>query len=309
MTNKPVDIIIIGGGPVGLTAAIYAARLGMKTEVFESQMLGGRAAESPEVWNCPGFPKGTSGVELVSRMTQQAKKFGAELLFFEEVLNLKLESQPRTVTTRSGGHECFGLIIATGTQRIKLMVPSETKFLGRGVSYCAVCDGPLFKDKEVIIVGSGNEAFEDALYLSGFSRKVLLVTHKAEVEAEKTLISECKAKGNIEVLKARMKSIVGDSSVTAARIVDLETEKEMTVPVDGIFFSLGGTPMTNLVKAAGIAVDERGCIKVDRKQATNIEGVYAAGDCTCGGMQIVTAAGEGAMAAIQVFRYVKKLKG
>jgi thioredoxin reductase (NADPH) len=271
-------------------------------------MLGGRAAEAPEVWNFPGFPEGTGGVELVNRMVAQAEKFGAELLFPEKVLNLKLEDQAKTVTTRSGELGCLGLIIATGTQRKKLMVPGETKFLGRGVSYCAVCDGPLFRNKDIIVVGSGNEAYEDALYLSGSSRKVLLVTHKADVEAEKALTEECKAKGNIEVVKAKMKSVVGDNSVTAARIFDLEAKKETTVPVDGVFFSLGGTPMTDLVKAAGIAVDERGCIKVDRRQATSIEGVYAAGDCTCGGMQIVTAAGEGAMAAIQAYRHVKKTK-
>jgi thioredoxin reductase (NADPH) len=308
MTGRLVDIIIIGGGPAGLTAAIYAARLGMKTQVFEGQTLGGRAAEAPEVWNFPGFPEGTSGVELVNRMVQQAEKFGAELLFPEEILNLKLKDQTKTVTTRSVEYSGLGLIITTGTQRKKLMVPGEAEFLGRGVSYCAVCDGPLFKDKKVIVVGSGNEAFEDALYLSGFSRNVLLVTHKAEVEAEKMLVDKCKAKGNIEVTKAGIKSVTGENSVTAAHVFDLEAEKEMTVPVDGVFFSLGGTPMTSLVKAAGIAVDDRGCIKVDRRQATNIEGVYAAGDCTCGGMQIITAAGEGAMAAIQAYRYVKKEK-
>jgi thioredoxin reductase (NADPH) len=305
MTDGPLDVIIIGGGPAGLTAAIYASRLGMKTRLFERQMFGGRAAEAPEVWNFPGFPEGTGGAELVDRMAQQAWKFGADLLFPVEVLNLKLGDQLKAVATRSGEYYCVGLIVATGTTRRKLLVPGETEFLGRGVSYCAVCDGPLFRNKKVVIVGSGNEAFEDAIYLSGLLSKVLLVTHRNEIEAEKALVDECQAKGNVEIVKARMKSVVGENLVTAVRIANLESGKEETVPVDGVFFSVGGVPMTNLVKEAGIKVDKRGCINVDRRQATNIEGVYAAGDCTCGGMQIITAAGEGAMAAIQAYRHVK----
>jgi len=308
MVNEHVDIIIIGGGPAGLSAAIYAARLGMKTKVFESSVLGGRAAEAPEVWNFPGFPEGISGIELIDRITQQASKFGAELLFPEEVLNLALNGPVKTVTARSGEYHCFAIIIATGTQRKKLLVLGETEFLGRGVSYCAVCDGPLFRDRIVAVVGSGNEAFEDALYLSNLSKKVFLVTHNEEIKAEKALVDECEERPNIEIVKARIESILGKDFVLAVKIVNFEDGKEARISIDGVFISIGGVPMTNLVKAAGIEVDERGCIKVDRRQITNIEGVYAAGDCTCGGMQIITAAGEGAMAAIQAYRHVKKMK-
>jgi len=307
LEDKIADVIIIGGGPAGLTAAIYAARLGMKTQVFERWMLGGRAADAPEIWNFPGFPEGISGVELTGRMIKQAEMFGADLRTPEEVPNLSLDSQIKSVTTRSGSFQCYSVIIATGTQRKKLLVPGEAKFLGRGVSYCAVCDGPLFRGKVVAVVGSGVEAFEDAHYLSSLAEKVILITHNEEITAEKVLVDECEKKGNVEIVKAKLKSIIGGEIVTSVKIVHFNGDEE-EIPVDGIFPSLGGVPMTNLVKKAGILVDKRGCLKVDRRQAANVEGVYAAGDCTCGGMQIVNAAGEGAMAAMQAFRYVKKIK-
>jgi thioredoxin reductase (NADPH) len=308
MANEQVDVIIIGGGPSGLSAAIYAARLGMKTKLFEGNILGGRAAEAPEVWNFPGFPEGISGVELIDRMAQQASKFGAKLLYPEEVLSLVLNGSVKTVTLRSGEYHCFAAIIATGTQRKKLLVPGETEFLGRGVSYCAVCDGPLFRDRNVAVVGSGNEAFEDAVYLSNLSKNVFLIMHNEEIKAEKALVDGCEGQPNIDIVKAEVKSILGEDFVSAIEIVNFEDRKETRVSVDGVFISVGGVPMTSLVKMAGVEVDERGCIKVDRRQTTNIEGLYAAGDCTCGGMQIITAAGEGAMAAMQAYRYVKKTR-
>lgn len=307
MAGEISDVVIIGGGPAGLTAAIYTARLGMKTRLFESNLLGGRAANAPEVWNFPGFPEGISGMELMSRIVQQAEKFGAELRVPEEVLGLKLDSRIKSVATRAGRFECYSVIIATGTQRKKLLVQGETEFLGRGVSYCAVCDGPLFRRKVVAVVGSGLEAFEDACYLSSLARRVLLITHDEEITAEKAIVDECKEKGNAEIIKARVKAIMGEELVNSVKVAYFDGG-EGEIPIDGVFLSLGGVPMTDLVKRAGIRVDERGCMLVDRRQATNLEGVFAAGDCTCGGMQIVTAAGEGAMAAIQAFRYVKKIK-
>ena len=306
MVNELSDIIIIGGGPAGLTAAIYSARLGMKTLLFEGKLLGGRAAEAPAVWNFPGFPEGITGVELVDQMAKQAEKFGAELRLPEEVLDLSLDGALKEVMTRSGTYRSPGVIISTGTQRKKLMVPGETEFLGRGVSYCAVCDGPLFRGKTVAVVGSENEALEDALYLSSISKKVFLITQHGGIEAEKALVDECQKKTNIETIKSNVKSILGDRYVESIAIIDFSSDKEREIPVDAVFISVGGVPMTNLVRKAGIVVDERGCIKVDRRQATNMEGVYAAGDCTCGGMQIITAAGEGAMAAIQAYRHVKR---
>jgi len=218
-----------------------------------------------------------------------------------------LDSQIKSVTTRSGSFQSYSVIIATGTQRKKILVPGETEFLGKGVSYCAVCDGPLFQGKIVAVVGSGSEAFEDAQYLSNLSRKVVLIIHNEEITAEKVLIDKCERKSGLEIVKAKVKSIMGRELVNSVKIIHFEGGEE-EISIDGIFLSLGGVPMTSLVKKVGILVDKRGCMQVDRRQATNLEGIYAAGDCTCGGMQIVTAAGEGAMAAMQAFHYVKKIK-
>ncbi len=146
------------------------------------------------------------------------------------------------------------------------------------------------------------------MYLSSLSKRVFLITHDGEIEAEKALVDECEEKTNIEIIKAKVEKVIGGRYVESIRIVDLNSDAEEEIPVEGVFISVGGVPMTDLVRKAGIKVDERGCIKVDRRQATNMEGVYAAGDCTCGGMQIITAAGEGAMAAMQAYRYVKRAR-
>lgn len=308
MVSESYDVIIIGGGPAGLTAAIYAARMGMRMLLLESGVLGGRALWAPVVENYPGFPEGISGTELIERIVEQAKKFGAEMKFPEEVLDITLDEKVKTVKTRLGEYRAFSIIIATGAQNRRLLVPGETEFLGQGVSYCAVCDGPLFKGKVTAVIGSSDEALEDALYLSNLSKKVILATQKQQIEASKTLLETCKGKENIQIINARVKSILGGKYVKSISILDLESNKESEIPVDGVFISLGGIPMTSLAKKAGITVDERGCIKVDRRQATNVEGIFAAGDCTCGGMQIVTATGEGARAAMQAYQYVRSIK-
>lgn len=308
MSNQLFDVIIIGGGPAGLTAAIYAARMGMKMLILESGMFGGRAMLAPWVENFPGFPEGISGTELMDRMLAQAKKFGANMRFPEEVLDLASDGKVKIVKTRLGEYQAHSIIIVTGTQSKRLLVPGETEFLGQGVSYCAVCDGPLFKGKITAVVGSSEEALEDVLYLSNLSKKVILVTEKQHIDASNTLLQTCSGKANVEITKAKVKSILGDRFVTSILVLDSETNIESEIPVNGVFISLGGIPMTNLAKKIGIIVDERGCIQVDRRQATNVDGVFAAGDCTCAGMQIVTASGEGARATLQAYQYVKSVK-
>jgi thioredoxin reductase (NADPH) len=308
MSDQLFDVIIIGGGPAGLAAAIYAARMGMKMLILESGMFGGRATLAPWVENFPGFPEGISGAELMDRMLAQAKKFGANMRFPEEVLDLASDGRVKIVKTRLGEYRAYSIIIVTGTQSRRLLVPGETEFLGQGVSYCAVCDGPLFKGKITAVVGSSEEALEDVLYLSNLSKKVILVTEKKHVDASNTLLQTCSGKSNVEIIKAKVKSILGDRFVTSILVLDSETNIESEIPVNGVFISLGGIPMTNLAKKIGIIVDERGCIQVDRRQVTNVEGVFAAGDCTCGGMQIVTASGEGARATLQAYQYVRSVK-
>jgi thioredoxin reductase (NADPH) len=302
--SEPYDVIIIGAGPAGLAAAIYAARMKMRALVLESSLPGGRTVYAPLVENFPGFPEGIVGAELADKMVKQAERFGAEIRFSEEVLDIALEDKIETVVTRSGKFQGLSVIVATGTQQKKLLVPGESEYIGRGISYCAVCDGPLFRNKTVAVVGSNDYALEDALYLSSLSKRVLLVLHKEEIEAAKMLVEKAKEKTNIDIVKAKVKEIVGNGFVKAVRVVD-SRGKEDTLKVDGVFILVGNLPMTNIVRKAGVSVDERGCIKVDRRQATNVKGVFAAGDCTCGGMQIITAAGEGATAAVQAYRHVR----
>jgi thioredoxin reductase (NADPH) len=306
--ERTYDLIIIGGGPSGLTAGIHTSRLGLKTAVFEAGMLGGRAAEASMYENFPGFPEGIVGQELIERMEKQISKFGAEVKVFEEAIDLQVKGALKTVTTSKAIYRSFALIIATGTQRRKLGVAGENEFLGRGVSYCRVCDGPFFKGLRVAVVGFTKEAIEDSLSMAEMSKEILLITHEEKIEAADALKEKLLKKTNIKIVNGKVAAILGEKVVKAIKIVESTSKQELLEKVDGVFISLGWVPTTEIVRKAGIEVDERGCIKVDRWQRTNIEGVFAAGDCTCGGMQVVTAAGEGAMAATTALKYIRGKK-
>jgi len=308
MPQKTYDIIVVGAGPAGLTAGIYAARIGLKTLILEGTLLGGRAIEAAMVENFPGFPNGITGSELIQRMIDQAKKFGAELKFPEEVVKMDLGGETKIVNTKKETYQAQALILSTGAQRKKLLVPGESKFLGQGVSYCPICDGAFFKGLAVTVIGSGDEAANDALFLTKIARKVTMISSKEEMEMSEALRKKLEEKNFQVLLNARVRSIEGDTSVKAITIVDIKTNKQQKIPTDGVFISLGRVPMTQVVQKAGIEVDKIGCIKVDRRQRTNVEGVFAAGDCTCGGMQMVTAAGEGATAAIRASTYIKRTR-
>ena len=306
--ERTYDLIIIGGGPAGLTAGIHTSRLGLKTAVLEAGMLGGRAAEASMYENFPGFPEGIVGKELIERIRKQISKFGAEVKVFEEAIDLEVKGALKTVTTSKAIYRSFALIIATGTQRRKLGVAGENEFLGRGVSYCRVCDGPFFKGLRVAVVGFTKEAIEDSLSMADMSKEVLLITHEEKIEAAEALKKKLREKANIKIVNGKVAAILGEKVVKAIKIVESTSKQKLLEKVDGVFISLGWVPTTEIVRKAGIEVDERGCIKMDRWQRTNIEGVFAAGDCTCGGMQVVTAAGEGAMAANTALKYIRRKK-
>ncbi|HLN89461.1 MAG TPA: FAD-dependent oxidoreductase [Candidatus Binatia bacterium] len=304
--DEKCDVLIVGAGPAGLTAAIYSAWLGLKTIILETGITGGRAWLAPKIENFPGFPEGIKGSELVEKMNQQALRFNAQFKSDEEVVGLDLKGKTKKVTSRKQSYETSALIIATGTQRRKLRVPGETDFLGRGVSYCAVCDGPFFKNKIVAVVGNDEEAAIDALSLADISSKVMIVDQEKKSEIEGTLLDRIKGKANVETVSGQVTKIMGDKVVKSLRVLRIDTQQEEEITVNGVFVSLGGVPLTAIVQNAGIAIDRNGCLTIDRQQRTNIEGVFAAGDCTCGGMQVVTAAGEGAMAAMRASAYVRR---
>jgi len=307
--SRKIDVLIIGAGPAGLTAAIYSAWLGLRTVVLEAGIVGGRAWLAPKIENFPGFEFGVKGNDLVEKMRSQALRFHAQISDTEEVVGLDLKGDCKRVISRTQSYEGSALIIATGTQRRKLLVTGETDFVGRGVSYCVTCDGPFFRNSTVAVVGNGEEAAIDALFMADLASRVLLVSEQQELNFEGTLLNRLRNKPNIEVIKGQVVRIVGEQVVKAVSILEFDSRREVQRDVKGVFVSLGGVPMTAIVRNAGVATDRTGCLIVDRQQKTNIEGVFAAGDCTCGGMQVVTAAGEGAMAAMRASAYVRKANG
>ena len=304
--NREIDVLIVGGGPAGLTAAIYSSWLGLRTVVLEAGVVGGRAWLAPKIENFPGFEFGVGGSELVEKMRLQALRFHAKISDGEEVVGLDLQGECKRVVSRRQSYEASSLIISTGTQRRKLLVAGETDFVGRGVSYCVTCDGPLFKNANVAVVGNGEEAAVDALFLADLARRVLLVSEQRELNFDGALLDRLRSKANVEVVKGQVVRVMGEQVVKALRVLEFESKREVELDVKGVFVSLGGVPMTAIVKNAGVATDRTGCLIVDRQQKTSVDGVFAAGDCTCGGMQVVTAAGEGAMAAMRASAYVRK---
>lgn len=305
MTEEVYDVIILGGGPAGLTAGIYTARQGLRTLLMEGGKLGGRAMGPHRIDNFPGFPEGISGAELMERFIKQARRFGVEFRR-EMVLGLNTVNDLKTVITRKSIYQAKAAVIATGIQRKQLMVPGELEYKGRGVSYCTICDGPLYADKVVAIIGPGKEAVEEALRLAEIAKKVYAIPGVKGYEGEFEELEALAEDERIEIIKGvDVESIGGDNYVTHIELKDLETRR---LDVDGVFIILENVPTTNILREAGILTNESGCVLVDKDQQTNIEGVFAAGDCVCGGMQVVTASGEGGRAGMSVLRYVKSLK-
>jgi thioredoxin reductase (NADPH) len=295
------DVIILGGGPAGLTAGIYTARHNLRTLLLEEDKLGGRASGEHWLDNFPGFPEGISGADLMGRFIAQAERFGVEFRM-ESVLELSVMDDLKMITTRSGMYQGRTVVVATGIQRKKLRVPGELEFKGRGVSYCSICDGPLYAGKIVAVVGPGEEAVDEALRMAEIASKVYAIPGVKGYGEEGERLLEHEER--IEVVgEAEVESINGDIFVTH---IELKGSQSRTLEVDGVFIILDKVPTTAIIREAGILTNESGCILVDKDQQTNIEGVFAAGDCVCGGMQVVTAAGEGGKAGLAVLRYVKQ---
>lgn len=299
--SKPdYDVIIIGGGPAGLTAGIYSASLGLKTLILEGK-FSPRLKLIKKLYNYPGFPEGISGIELYERMRRQAEKFGVEFKR-DNAINLVLNGPIKTITTTYETLTSKVVIICIGLKRFKPILEGEDKYIGIGVSYCTVCDGPLFRNRDVCVIGEGEIAIRDAIFLSAIARKTYFIPLK---KLDSKSIGKLSDK-NVEIIYAKPIKVLGENFVKGLKIV--KDDMEELLKVSGIFIIREDVPLSELLKKSGLELDKDRCIKVNRWQETNIKGVYAAGDCTCGGMQVITAAGEGAMAAIRAAVYIRSMK-
>jgi len=301
------DLIIIGAGPAGLTAGIYAARSGLKALIVEEKIAGGTVGDAPVIENYPGFER-VSGTELAQKFVAHCRKLGTVIHEFEKVVGLDLKGETKIVKTERGVYEAKAVVIASGSSYSELGVPGEKEFKGRGVSYCGVCDGPLFKGKRVLVVGGGNSAVVTALYLAELSSEVKVAHRRDAFRAEEALVNALLGKGNVEVFwNTEVREIKGGKIVEKAVLYNSRTGEITELPVDGVFIQVGETPNSKIAKEAGVAVDEHGYIIVDSRQKTNIPGVYAAGDVTNHPVkQVGTAVGQGITAALEAYGYIRK---
>lgn len=300
------QLIIIGAGPAGLTAGIYAGRSGLKTLILDEKMAGGEASVTPWIENYPGF-ESISGPELAERMANHCRKFGATIKELEKVVSIDVEDQKKRVQTDKATHSASALIVASGTHYRELQVPGEQGFRGKGVSYCAVCDGPFFKDKRVIVVGGGNSAVKSAIYLSNIASSVSLVHRRNELRADMIDV-ETLNQLDVQLLwNSEIKEIRGNDFVDSVIVKNNETGGIIETKADGVFVQIGELPNSKFAEEAGVNVDEDGFIIVDSHQRTNITGVFAAGDVTTGPVkQVGSAVGEAIIAATEAFLYVKR---
>ena len=298
------DIAIIGAGAAGYSAAIYAGRSGASVVIFDKGMGGGLTSEADEIENYPGFKK-IKGPELMEKMKEHASQY-AEMHFLEEVKDLKVNDEHVEVITSKRSYRVGAVILCTGTEHRKLGVKGEEEFRGRGVSYCATCDGPFFVGKNVIVVGGGNTAISEAIYLKDIGCNVTVVHRRDELRAEKILEDEAKEKGVNFIWNSVVEEIFGDEMVKGVKIKNVKTGETKEIAIDGIFVLIGEEPNNELAKKIGIELDEHGYVKVDGMQRTNVKRIYAAGDITGGVRQIVTACGEGAKAALASLEVIGK---
>ncbi len=297
------DIIIVGAGPAGMAAAIYGSRMGWKTLVLDKGAVGGLAATTPVIENYPGFSE-ISGLEFSEKLRKQAEKFGAEIKELVEVADIKTDQVPIEVNTSSGSYTSKIVILATGTNHRHLGVPGEDENEGRGVSYCATCDGPLYKSKKVLVVGGGNSAVTEALYLDNLVRETYLVHRRDQLRAENSLKKAILENSKVNILwDSVVKEIHGSEAggVKKVTIENIKTGEESSIRVKAIFIAIGIDPNNELAKKIGVELTEDGLIKVDDHQRTNLPRVYACGDITPGQGQIAIAVGEGTTAAISAF--------
>jgi len=301
------DVIIVGGGPAGLTAGLYSSRARMKSLLIEQALSGGQVIVTEWIENYPGFDEGISGSDLAQRMDKHAVKFGLEKIR-GAVADISLHGDVKRITLEDGAvYETRSIVLATGAQPKTLDIPGEKEFRGKGVSYCATCDGAFFKDEDVAVIGGGDSAVEEALFLTRFSKTVYIIHRRGEFRAAK--ITQEKASSNPKlkpILNSVAERINGKESVEALHIRDIETGTRSVLDVSGVFIYVGYTPNIDFLKGL-LALDEEKYIITDCEMITSVPGIFAAGDVrTKSVKQITTAIGDGAVAAVAAEKYISK---
>ncbi len=298
------DLIIIGGGPAGLTAGIYAQRARLKTVLLEKQMVGGQIAVSDVIENYPGFPS-ISGAALMEKFEEHARGLGLEIRFCD-VHNIAVEDGVKVIKTSEGEIRAKAVIVATGAKPKRLGVPGEKELTGKGVSYCATCDGPFFRNLKVMVVGGGDTAVKEAVYLSRLASKVYIVHRREKFRAEKMHQEKLEATGNIERFTCHiLKEIKSENNLVKSVVLeDLKTCEKKEIETEGVFIFVGINPTTDF---ADVDKDEGGFIKTNARMETSAPGIFAAGDCrTTPLLQVATAVGDGAIAAASAIEYVEE---
>lgn len=302
------DVIIIGAGPAGLTAALYCARYKLATQMFEKMSVGGQIVLSPMIDNFPGFPGGVVTHELMDRMHQQGRELGIEVIY-EEVNSIEPVSGSTpviyAVNSSENRYETRSIIIATGAQSKRIGVLGEDKFIGRGVSYCGTCDGPLYKGKDIVVVGGGDRAIEEALFLSSYAKTVRLVHRRDLFRASEIIVEKARANPKIEFMMSTViEEICGADKVDLVRFKNLKSGEISQCHCNGVFVFVGIRPDTNIVKDL-LKLDDTGFIITDRELKGSREGIFACGDCRSKSLyQVITACGDGAVAAASAHKYL-----
>lgn len=300
------DVIIIGGGPAGLSAGLYTARAKLKTLIIEGSAIGGRMAEAWEIENYPGFTEAVHGYDLGQKMYEQATRFGAEHAQ-TSVTGIRIDARDKIVTTPIGDYAAPAVIIAGGSERRKLGVPGETELTGRGVSFCATCDGPFFREKAVAVVGGGNGALNEATHISHFASKVYVIHRRDSMRATKVLQEKAFSDPKIEFIwNTEVTAIEGKDSVERLKLKNVQTGAESALPAQGVFIAVGLIPNTGYLQNI-ISIDQYGAVITNDKMETNVPGIYAAGDVRANSVrQVVTAAGDGATAALYAQKFISE---
>ena len=305
MNDKIYDVVIIGGGPGGYSAALYCARSGMSVLVLEKLSPGGQMATTGQVDNYPGFEDGIDGFELGEKMKKGADRIGAETAF-DEVIRVDLKAEPKKITTTGGELLTKTVVIATGASPRELGLPEEKKLRGRGVAYCAVCDGMRYKDKTVVVSGGGNSAAEDALFLAKICKKVYLVHRRDALRASMVYQNALKDSPVEFLWNSRIEEILHEKKVTGVRLADVKTGEEREIACDGVFVAIGRVPDTAVFEGQ-VERNEQGYIIADETTRTNVPGVFAVGDVRTKPLrQIVTAASDGAVASKFIEEFIQK---